>query len=551
MTESPLPRPWRLALVVVAVATGVPALWLGSPLPAAAALVVAQAVAAWFLPVRPRPATLLVMLTSTALQFVAPPIGPGMLFVVLCSYAWLRPARESLAGLAVGIVLASGPAALRDRWDLAAIWLAACLLAWSWGALGRAAGARREAERRRAVLEERARIARELHDVLSHTVSLMVVQTAAADDVFEIDPARARQAVRSAEEAGRSALAELRLFLRTVSDPEDLEVQPQPSLADLAGLVSTMADAGLPVRLRREGDGEVPAAVQLSAYRIVQESLTNTLRHAAASGADVLLRVTPGELLIEVRDDGTSGNGRPGAAGARGGAEDRRAAAGAEGEQAGAESEPAGAESEQAGAAAERGRADAETEGARADPETEGARADPETEGARADPETEGARADPETEGARASAGAEGARASAGAEDKRASAETEGARASAGAEDKRASAETEGARASAGAEDKRASAGAEGGRASAEGGRTGARNGRTGARSGRAGAGTGVGGGLAGVGGRRAAAGGENGGGGRGIAGMRERARLLGGTLTAGPDAGGFVVSARLPWKVN
>jgi signal transduction histidine kinase len=305
-----LPRPWRAALVMVAVATAAPALWLGSPA-AAAPLLVTQAVVSWFLPVRPRAATLLVMLTSAALQFVAPPLGPGMTFVVLCSYAWLRPARESLWGLAAGIVLASGPAAVQGEWGWAGAWLAGSLLAWSWGALARAAGERRQAERRRAVLEERARIARELHDVLSHTVSVMVVQTAAAGDVFETDPSRARQAVLRAEEAGRSALAELRLFLRTISDTGDPDVGPQPSLSDLPRLVATMADAGLRVHLREEGTGEIPAAIQLSAYRIVQESLTNTLRHASASSADVLIHVSPSEVLIEVQDDGTASTARP------------------------------------------------------------------------------------------------------------------------------------------------------------------------------------------------------------------------------------------------
>jgi signal transduction histidine kinase len=222
---------------------------------------------------------------------------------VLCTYAWLRPARSSLPVLGVAILLAAGPAALRDRWNLAGVWLAASLLAWSWGALGRAAEARRAAERQRAVLEERARIGRELHDVLSHTVAVMVVQTAAADDVFDIDPSRARQAVRSAEQAGREALAELRWFLRTVD--ESAEGGPQPSLADLPRLIARTNEAGLTVDLRTEGDlTPVPRGVQLSAYRIIQEALTNVLRHAATSTADVLIRVSPAEVRLEIRNDG-------------------------------------------------------------------------------------------------------------------------------------------------------------------------------------------------------------------------------------------------------
>ncbi len=164
---------------------------------------------------RPWLGTAVVLVASAGLQVLFPAFGPGIAFVALCTYAWLRPAAETLWILAA-VLAVCGPAVARGRWDVAGLWLGAVLLAWSWGALARARAARRLAEQRQAVLEERARIARDLHDVLSHTVSVMVVQAAAAGDVFASNPEKAREAMRRTEEAGRQALAELRGFLRAV-----------------------------------------------------------------------------------------------------------------------------------------------------------------------------------------------------------------------------------------------------------------------------------------------------------------------------------------------
>ena len=308
-----LPRRARTLLTVLAVAALAPALAVEPVLlPDTAArmlavlLTLTQAAAFWWLDAAPRLAVAVILVASGLLQLCFPPVGPGVAFIALCTFAWLRPARESLWALAATVLLTSGPAALTRHWQLAVLWAGAALLAWSWGALGRAAGARRLAEHRKAVLEERARIARELHDVLSHTVSVMVVQAAAADDVFDLDPSKAREAVRLSESAGRQALAELRWFLRTVRSEADGD-GPQPTLADLDRLAETMAQAGLPVTLRREGDAEVPPSVQLNAYRIVQEALTNSLRHAHAGHADVTVHVDPAEVRLEISDDGRSG----------------------------------------------------------------------------------------------------------------------------------------------------------------------------------------------------------------------------------------------------
>jgi len=171
----------------------------------------------------------------------------------------------------------------------------------------RAARLEREKEEgtRRAAAEEKARIARELHDVIAHSVSVMVVQAAAARDVFEKQPERAREALRSIEESGRSALTELRRLLGIVRTGEQGSREPQPGLAALEELVEQVRATGLEVELKREGElGELPTGVDLSAYRIVQEALTNTLKHAQATRAQVLLDRRERELAIEVTDDG-------------------------------------------------------------------------------------------------------------------------------------------------------------------------------------------------------------------------------------------------------
>jgi signal transduction histidine kinase len=274
----------------------------------AVGLAVVQAAAMWWMPVRPALVTGVVLVAGAITSVFFPVIGPGVSLIVLCTLAWLREARVSLWALA-GAVVAYGTVSLATgHWTGVALWFAAALLAWSWGALGRAREARRRAEAQRAVLEERARIGRELHDVLAHTVSVMVVQAAAADDIFELDPAKARAAVRQVEESGRQALAELRGFLKTVDE------QPSPRLADLAQLASSLSSTGLQVTVRQEGDRMLGPAVEASVYRIVQESLTNTLRHAQAARANVLVRVGPEHLEVEVTDDG-HGRGRLAGAG--------------------------------------------------------------------------------------------------------------------------------------------------------------------------------------------------------------------------------------------
>ncbi len=184
----------------------------------------------------------------------------------------------------------------------------AMVLAGGAWALGEAARNRRKAideGARRAVGDEQARIARELHDVIAHSVSVIVVQASAADDVFDTRPDQARAALRSIEQAGRDALRELRTLLAGDAPGDPDPTRPQPGLARLDELAEPLRLAGLEVVVHREGEApRLPAGVDLSAYRIVQEALTNTLRHARATRAEVTVRYGAGAVEVEVRDDG-------------------------------------------------------------------------------------------------------------------------------------------------------------------------------------------------------------------------------------------------------
>jgi signal transduction histidine kinase len=164
----------------------------------------------------------------------------------------------------------------------------------------------RDTATRIAVAEERALIARELHDIVAHAVSVMVLQIGAVRHRHAEALAADADSLRSAEQAGRTALAEMRRLLAAMrTDDDAAELAPQPGLDSLEPLVDALGRAGLPVRVHVEGNRlALPRAIDLSAYRIVQEGLTNALKHADASRADVTLHYAPDELQIEVRDDG-------------------------------------------------------------------------------------------------------------------------------------------------------------------------------------------------------------------------------------------------------
>jgi signal transduction histidine kinase len=172
----------------------------------------------------------------------------------------------------------------------------------------RATDAEREREEnaRRAVFAERVRIARELHDVVAHHVSMMGVQAGAARVVIDRDRGKAKEALSAIEASSRQAVAELhRLlgFLRQAGDPDDLA--PQPGLSQLRRLAASMRNSDLAVDVSIEGEmRSLPPTVDVSAYRIVQEALTNTLKHSVASHAAVHVRYWPDELEVEIVDDG-------------------------------------------------------------------------------------------------------------------------------------------------------------------------------------------------------------------------------------------------------
>ena len=162
----------------------------------------------------------------------------------------------------------------------------------------------RESAARIAVAEERARIARELHDVVAHAVSVMVLQVGAVR--HKLPDSLDRDALRSVERAGRTALAEMRRLLAAMRrEGDEVEFVPQPGLDGLNALLDEVGRAGLPAQLHVDGEPfPLPRGVDLSAYRIVQEGLTNALKHANASDADVTVRYRPDEVEIEVRDNG-------------------------------------------------------------------------------------------------------------------------------------------------------------------------------------------------------------------------------------------------------
>jgi signal transduction histidine kinase len=170
----------------------------------------------------------------------------------------------------------------------------------------------REAEARAAVAEERARIARELHDVVGHSVSVMTVQASAVRRLLTPEQEREREALLVVEQTGREALAEMRRLVGVLRRPEEAPaLVPQPSLEHVRKLVEQTREAGLPTQLSVEGEASpLPAGIDLTAYRLVQEGLTNALKHANATQAEVLVRYEGDGVELVVRDNGTGdGNG--------------------------------------------------------------------------------------------------------------------------------------------------------------------------------------------------------------------------------------------------
>jgi signal transduction histidine kinase len=174
----------------------------------------------------------------------------------------------------------------------------------------------READALRAVVEERTRIARELHDIVGHSVSVMTVQTSGVRRLLRPEQQQEREALLAVEQTGREALAEMRRVVGALRDPEEgPALAPRPSLSRVDKLVAQAREAGLPVDLEVEGEPvPLPAGVDLAAYRLVQEGLTNAIKHAAARHAEVRVRYDRDHLEVEVCDDGRGAGGADSAA---------------------------------------------------------------------------------------------------------------------------------------------------------------------------------------------------------------------------------------------
>ncbi|HEX4976287.1 MAG TPA: histidine kinase [Nocardioides sp.] len=292
--------------VLAVVAGTVPLAWRRRA-PLATALVVSAALAGRALAAEPLevyPTTLALLVTAYSVASYAP-----------LRDALLAAGFAALA-IAVAVVQGSGTAATPDP-------LPAAVLYGTVWLVGRVVGVRhqraetlhreRETLAAEAVAEERARIAREMHDVVSHSLAAIVMQSGGAANVLDTDPDRARQSLATIEATARRGLEEMRRMLGLLGDTE-AELAPQPGLDRIDDLLSTARSAGLDVECRVAGDGPaLPAAVDVSAFRIVQESLTNVMKHARADRVQIEVRREPDHLAIDVVDDGLPAEGGAGA----------------------------------------------------------------------------------------------------------------------------------------------------------------------------------------------------------------------------------------------
>jgi signal transduction histidine kinase len=248
---------------------------------------------------------------------------PGGIAVLIAAYsaALYSDHRSVVAGLllvAAAWLLAFGgtvqvPSALAPLLLVAPVWLAgSAIRKREQRAVASARRADRlEHDREAALRAERARIARELHDVVTHSVSVMVLQTGAAREIMRRDEGRSRALLESAESSGRSALEELRHMLGLLEDQDgDAPLAPQPGVGEIPALIEQVREAGLAVQLRVEGSPrQVSGGVAIAVYRIVQEALTNVIKHADGAPSEVVLRWSDAALELEVIDQGAPNNG--------------------------------------------------------------------------------------------------------------------------------------------------------------------------------------------------------------------------------------------------
>jgi signal transduction histidine kinase len=272
-------------------------------------------------------------LTSASASFFA-----GLLPALIGAYSVARyeDGRRVIAAIAIGLggmllLVATTPNFQKPEELLfeTFLWSSAWLLGWTirrgekrareLGKRAERLEREREEQARAAVLDERARIARELHDVVAHGVSVMVVQAGAARSMLPPQDDATRAQLRSIEGIGRQALTEMRHLLEMLRDHDELALEPLPGIGQLEALVAAAREANLPVEVRIEGQPQpLPPGVDLTAYRIVQEGLTNAIKHAGAATAVVTVRYLADALELEILDDGagaSSGNGSGAATG--------------------------------------------------------------------------------------------------------------------------------------------------------------------------------------------------------------------------------------------
>jgi len=269
------------------------------------------------------------ILTNTALADVEPMQTP-LISVLVASYA-AGAYTSGRSALAAPFIVAAGMLTVIVSFDEQVFTdyifpTAFALLAWLAGRgvrtrtrlteeLHEAAVRAKEAhdeELARAAADERRRIAREMHDVVAHSVSVMVVQAGGARRILDKDPARAIAAAAQIEEVGRAAMTEMRRLLGVMHHGDDRA--PQPTMRDLGALIESTRTAGLPVSLTVEGAARsLPAGMDLAAYRVVQEALTNAIKHAGAAPTEVTVRWEPEHLELAIVDSGSkSANGHSG-----------------------------------------------------------------------------------------------------------------------------------------------------------------------------------------------------------------------------------------------
>jgi signal transduction histidine kinase len=284
-------------------------------------------------------ATLASFAAASLLGFgAASSVGPVGSLVALYTLALHLPPRRSVAGLGVAQIVAVVAAVAQSSYSGEPVWVELIvtvlgLVAAAWGigiahrrlrdnahrlqVLTDQLRAEQQANARHAVLEERARIARELHDVVAHHISVIAVQTNAVRALLHTSTADADAGLRFIHATSRDALGEMRRLIGILQRNRDGQatdqLAPQPSIAQVDTLVEHANQAGLPTELIIEGRPRpLPAGLDLSAYRIVQEALTNAMKHAGPAHAIVTIRYTSDRVDLEVVDDGTgNGNGRP------------------------------------------------------------------------------------------------------------------------------------------------------------------------------------------------------------------------------------------------